>query len=223
MNTASSEALSTGISPAAPMAPIVFVVDDDVSVRQSLELLIGCMGFNAECFASARDFLEHPRPRAPSCLLLDVNLPDLSGLDLQERVAAERIEMPIIFITGCVDVPITVRAMKAGALEFLTKPFKDEVLLNAIQQAIERSRTALEDAGHMRSIRDRYSSLTPREREVMALVVSGLLNKQVAGELGLSEITVKAHRGSMTRKMRARSVPSLVNMAARLGLPEPRW
>ena len=209
-------------APAARPTPIVFVVDDDVSVRQSLEPLIECVGMSPECFASARDFLVRPRPLVPSCLLLEINLPDLSGLDLQQQVAADRTEMPIIFVTGCVDVLLTVRAMKAGAVEFLTKPFDDDVLLAAIQNAIERSRCALEIADQMRSLRDRYSLLTRREREVMTLVVSGLLNKQVAGELGLSEITVKAHRGNVTRKMKARSVPSLVNMAARLGLPGPR-
>jgi FixJ family two-component response regulator len=208
-------------APHARAAPIVFVVDDDVSVRESLDALIRCVGWAAECYASARDFLARPRCLAPSCLLLDVHLPDLNGLDLQERVAADRIEMPIIFITGYGDIPMTVRAMKAGAFEFLTKPFDEDVLLDAIRKAIERSRAALGDEDAMRSLKGRYASLSRREREVMALVVSGLLNKQVAAELGISEITVKAHRGSVMRKMQAASLPNLVNMAARLGLPAP--
>ena len=198
--------------------PIVFVVDDDISVRESLEHLIRCEGWTPETFASAKEFLARPRPLAPSCLLLDVNLPDLSGLDLQKRVAADRIDMPIIFITGYGDIPMTVQAMKAGAVEFLTKPFKDDVLLSAIGQAIERSQAALDNQDELRALRDRYSSLSRREREVMALVVSGLLNKQVGGELGISEITVKAHRGNVMRKMEAASLPNLVNMAARLNL-----
>jgi len=200
------------------VTPIVFIVDDDVSVRESLELLIGSVGWKPEAFASAQEFLRHPRAVAPSCLILDVNLPDLNGLDLQQRVAADRIDMPIIFITGFGDVPMTVRAMKAGAVEFLTKPFGDEVLLSAIRGALERSQTALDHEAKMRTLRERYASLSRREREVMALVVSGLLNKQVGGELGISEITVKAHRGRVMEKMEARSLPELVNMNARLGL-----
>ena len=201
--------------------PIVFVVDDDVSVRESLELLIRAEGWTPECYESAEEFLARPRPIAPSCLLLDVNLPDLNGLDLQNQVAAERIAMPIIFITGYADVPMTVRAMKAGAVEFLTKPFNDDVLLGAMSKAIERSRAVMDDEDELRLLNDCYESLSPREREVMALVVAGLLNKQVGGELGISEITVKAHRGSLMRKMKAASLPHLVRMAARLGLPGP--
>ena len=198
--------------------PIVFVVDDDVSVRESLELLIGCAGWQAETFASAQEFLARPRVIAPSCLVLDVSLPDLNGLDLQKRVAVDRVDMPIIFITGYGDVPMTVRAMKAGAVEFLTKPFSDDVLLSAIRQAIARSHTALDHEAQMQSLRDRYASLSTREREVMALVASGLLNKQVGGELGISEITVKAHRGKVMGKMKADSLADLVNMAATLRL-----
>jgi FixJ family two-component response regulator len=198
--------------------PIVFVVDDDVSVRESLELLIRCEGWEPQTFASAPEFLAHPRTLVPSCLVLDISLPGLNGLDLQKQVAVERSEMPIIFITGYGDVPKTVQAMKAGAVEFLTKPFSDDVLLSAIRQAVERSETALSLAAQMRTLRDRYASLSGREREVMALVVAGLLNKQVGSELGISEITVKAHRGRMMQKMKADSLPDLVNMAARLGL-----
>ena len=202
--------------------PIVFVVDDDVSVRESLELLISSAGWQPETFVSAQEFLSHPRALAPSCLLLDVNLPDLNGLDLQQRVAADRIDMPIIFITGYGDVPMTVRAMKAGAVEFLTKPFSDEVLLDAIRHAIERSHTALDREAELQTLRDRHATLSRREQEVMALVVSGLLNKQVGGELGISEITVKAHRGQVMRKMKAGSLADLVTMAARLGLQPAR-
>ena len=202
--------------------PIVFVVDDDVSVRESLESLIRCVGFRAETFASAREFLARPRVLTPSCLVLDVSLPDLNGLELQRRVTADRLDMPIIFITGYGDVPMTVQAMKAGAVEFLTKPFGDEVLLGAVRNAIERSRAALAQEEKLRALRDGYASLSRREREVMAWVVSGLLNKQVGGELGISEITVKAHRGKVMRKMKADSLADLVNMAARLDLvPAP--
>jgi len=199
-------------------APIVFVVDDDVSVRESLELLIRCAGWQPETFASAQEFLSRPRVLAPSCLILDVGLPDLNGLDLQTRVAVDRTDMPIIFITGHGDVPMTVQAMKAGAVEFLTKPFGDEVLLGAIRSAIERSRRALSREAEIRALRDSYALLSRREREVMALVVSGRLNKQVGGELGISEITVKAHRGKVMRKMKAGSLADLVNMAAQLRL-----
>jgi FixJ family two-component response regulator len=197
--------------------PIIFVVDDDVSVRESLELLIKSAGWRPETFVSAQEFLSRPHRPAPCCLVLDVTLPGLSGLELQKQLA-ERTDMPIVFITGHGDVPMTVQAMKAGAVEFLTKPFKDDALLDAIRSAIEHSRVALRLDSEMRLLRDRYESLTPREREVMALVVSGLLNKQVGGELGISEITVKAHRGQVMRKMKADSLPDLVTMAARLGL-----
>jgi FixJ family two-component response regulator len=196
--------------------PIVFVVDDDISVRESLELLIVSAGWQPELFASAQEFLQRPRAIVPSCLVLDISLPGLNGLDLQKRVAHERTDMPIIFITGHGSVPLTVQAMKAGAVEFLTKPFSDEVLLSAIRQALERSRVALGIEAELQSLRDRYSSLTDRERQVMALVVSGLLNKQVGGELGISEITVKAHRGKVMQKMKADSLPALVKMAAQL-------
>jgi FixJ family two-component response regulator len=205
------------------VAPVVFVVDDDVSVRESLEALIRCEGWQPEVFASATEFLARPRPHTPSCLVLDVTLPDLNGLELQKRIAGNWVEMPIIFITGHGDVPMTVQAMKAGAVEFLTKPFGDDVLLNAIRQAIERSQIALGNEAQMRVLRDHYASLSPRERDVMGLVVRGHLNKQVGGELGISEITVKAHRGNVMRKMNAGSFADLVNMATKLGLaPGPK-
>jgi len=200
---------------------IVFVVDDDVSMRESLELLIKAVGWQPETFGSALEFLSRPRPTVPCCLVLDVTLPGLSGLELQQRLA-ERTDMPIIFITGHGDVPITVQAMKAGAVEFLTKPLTNGVLLDAIGGAIERSRTAVRQESEMRVLRSAYASLTSREREVMALVVSGLSNKQVGGELGISEVTVKAHRGQMMKKTRADSLPELVTMAARLGLRPAR-
>jgi FixJ family two-component response regulator len=199
------------------VTPIVFVVDDDISVRESLELLIKTAGWQPETFASGQDFLARPRTTVPCCLLLDVALPGLNGLELQRQLA-ERTEMPIIFLTGHGDVPTSVQAMKAGAVEFLTKPFNNDVLLDAIRGAIENSRVALRLHAETRALKARYESLTSREREVMALVVSGLLNKQVGGELGISEITVKAHRGQMMRKMKAESLPDLVTMAARLGL-----
>lgn len=197
--------------------PTVFVVDDDVSVRDSLELLIQSAGWHPETFASAAAFLTRERVATPSCLVLDVSLPDLNGLELQQRIADDQVDMPIIFITGFGDVPMSVRAMKAGAVEFLTKPFTSDALLSAIAQAIERSRAALGHAAHVRALRARYASLTRREREVMALVVSGLLNKQVGNELRISEITVKVHRGSAMRKMNAGSLADLVTMAATLG------
>jgi FixJ family two-component response regulator len=196
--------------------PVVFVVDDDISVRESLELLIRYEGWRAETFSSAQEFLDRPRMLVPSCLVLDVSLPGLNGLDLQERVARERTDVPIIFITGYGDVPMTVRAMKAGAVEFLTKPFGDDVLLDAIRHALERSKTVLDQEAEMGVLREYYASLTRREREVMALVVSGLLNKQVGGELGISEITVKAHRGQVMQKMKAGSLADLIKMAAKL-------
>jgi FixJ family two-component response regulator len=206
---------------ASHATPIVFVVDDDDSVRRSLELLIHSAGWQPETFACAADFLASPRPCLPSCLVLDIWLPGFNGLELQERVSADRTNLPIIFITGCGDVPMTVRAMKGGAIDFLMKPFRDDVLLNAIGHALERNHAALAEEAQMRTLRERHASLTVREREVMAHVVTGRLNKQVAGDLGISEITVKAHRGMMTRKMKARSLPDLVNMAARLDLVSP--
>jgi RNA polymerase sigma factor (sigma-70 family) len=200
----------------APATPIVFVVDDDISVRESLELLIRCEGWQPEVFASADEFLAQQRASVPNCLVLDISMPGLSGLELQRRVAGERRDMPIIFITGYGDVPISVQAMKAGAIEFLTKPFTDDDLLSAIRHAIERSRSALSSEKEMEDLRTAYESLSQREREVMSLVVSGLLNKQVGAELGISEVTVKAHRGSLMKKMKAESLPDLVRMAARL-------
>jgi FixJ family two-component response regulator len=210
-------------SPTSHATPIVFVVDDDVSVRESLELLIRCAGWQPETFPSALEFLARPRALVPSCLVLDVSLPGLNGLDLQKRVAGDRTDMPIIFITGHGDVQMTVQAMKAGAVEFLTKPFGDDVLLSAIRHALEWSHAALGQEAEVRALRECHVSLTPREREVMALVVSGLLNKQVGGELGISEITVKAHRGKVMQKMQANSLADLVKMAARLRLePSPK-
>ena len=205
-----------GSAPMATVKPIVFVVDDDAWVRESLETLINDEGWQPETFASAQEFLDRPRVSNPSCLVLDISLPGLNGLELQKRVAVERTDMPIIFITGHGDIPMSVGAMKAGAVEFLTKPFNDEVLLTAIRQALERSRLALAQEAEMQELRDRYASLTPREQDVMALVVSGLLNKQVAGELGITESTVKAHRGQVMQKMKANSVADLVKMTARL-------
>jgi len=196
---------------------IVFVIDDDVSVRESLELLLKNAGWQPRIFESAQRFLDYPRSTVPSCLVLDVTLPGLNGLELQKQLT-DRTEMPIIFITGYGDVPTSVKAMKAGAVEFLTKPFKNDVLLDAIGCAIERSRAALRQEMQMQAIRECYASLSPREREVMALVVSGRLNKQVGGELGISEITVKAHRGQVMRKMKADSFADLVTLAASLGL-----
>lgn len=196
--------------------PIVFVVDDDISVRESLELLLRCEGWESETFSSAQEFLIRPRPPVPSCLVLDVSLPGLNGLDLQKRLAVERSDMPIMFITGYGDVPTSVRAMKAGAVEFLMKPLEHDILVDAIRESLDRSRLALARETEVRTLWNRYSSLTRRERQVMALVVSGLLNKQVGGELGISEITVKAHRGQVMQKMQAESLADLVRISGKL-------
>lgn len=205
-------------APGVPASPVVFVVDDDISVRESLEPLIRTAGWRPETYPSAQAFLARPRGAVPSCLVLDVSLPDLNGLELQQRIGAERADLPIIFITGHGDVPMTVRAMKAGAVEFLTKPFSDEALLGAIASAIEQSRRALQQQARRHAVETRYEALSQREREVLALVVGGRLNKQIAGELSISEITVKAHRGRVMRKMQAGSLAELVTLAAMLGV-----
>jgi len=205
-----------GTPPTPDPRPIVFVVDDDVSVRESLELLIRCEGWQPEIFSSGQEFLTRPRALVPSCLVMDMSLPGLNGLEVQKRVAVDRADMPVIFVTGCRDVPMTVQAMKAGAVEFLMKPFREDALLSAIRPALERSRAALSREAQTRMLQDRYASLSLRERQVMALVVSGMLNKQIGGELGISEITVKAHRGKVMQKMKADSLPDLVRMAAKL-------
>ena len=197
-------------------APIVFVVDNDISVRESLDLLIRCKGWQPETFESVQEFFARPRPLVPSCLVLDVSLPDLNALDIQKRIAVERSGMPIIFISGGGDIRTTVEAMKAGAIDFLVKPFSNEVLLRSIRESLERSRVALDREVALRDLRDRYASLTPRERQVMALVVSGLLNKQVAWELGIGESTIKAHRGQVMQKMKANSLAELVKIASTL-------
>jgi FixJ family two-component response regulator len=218
MNSASTAYHKSSPSLMSRDTPIVFVVDDDISVRESLESLIRFAGWQPQIFASAQEFLPRLPVHVPSCLVLDVMLPDLNGLDLQKRLATDRVTMPIIFITGHGDVPMAVRAMKAGAVEFLNKPYSDEMLLSAIQQAIECSDAALRREAEMRSIRDRYASLSPRERQVMALVVRGLVNRHVGSELFITEITVKVHRGNVMRKMQAASLADLVNMAATLSL-----
>jgi FixJ family two-component response regulator len=216
LGTASSARAEARVFSAPDSTAIVYVIDDDASVRQSLEMLIDSAGWQVKAFASAVEFLASPRPAVPSCLVLDVWLPGLSGLELQDRISADRTDIPIIFVTGRGDVPMTVRAMKRGAVEFLTKPFRDDALLDAVGQALERSRAVLAYKGEMQDLRERYASLSVREREVMALVVAGRLNKQVAAELGISVITVKAHRGHLMRKMGAASLPHLVEMAAGL-------
>jgi FixJ family two-component response regulator len=209
-------------TPKSQQQPIVFVVDDDISVRESLESLIQFTGWQPETFASAGEFLARPRVGVPSCLVLDVSLPDLNGLELQKLVASERTDMPMIFITGHGDVPMTVQAMKGGAVEFLTKPFDDEVLPGAIRHAIKRSAAVLDDQAELSELRSDYESLTPRERDVMKLVIAGMLNKQIGLKLNISEITVKAHRGKMMQRMKADSVADLVRTAVRLALTPAR-
>ena len=221
MSSASAKSSESG-SPKSSPIPIVFVVDDDISVRESLELLIKFAGWQPETFASAAQFLARPRTATANCLVLDVSLPDLNGLELQKLIASERTDMPIIFITGHGDVPMTVQAMKGGAVEFLTKPFDDEVLLNAIRHAIRRSVAVLNDQSEITALRSSYESLTPRERDVMKFVVAGMLNKQIGLKLDISEITVKAHRGKMMQKMKAESLADLVKTAVRLGLTPAR-
>jgi FixJ family two-component response regulator len=217
--SASNAVVSSAGSPHAPRArPVVFVVDDDPAVRESLESPIGAAGWRAQFFGSGEEFLARPKAHAASCLVLDVRLPDLSGLELQERVATDREEMPVIFVTGHGSVPVTVRAMKAGAFEFFTKPFRNEVLLLAISRALERSSVMLQREAERSALRARYAVLTPREQQVMALVVRGLPNKQVGRVLGIGEITVKAHRGRVMEKMAAESLPDLVNMSVALGV-----
>jgi len=205
-----------------PAEPIVFIVDDDVSIRESLKHLLNCKGWQAEAFASATEFLAAPRPTVPSCLVLDVSMPGLNGLELQKCVADDRPSMPIVFITGHGNIPMSVKAMKAGAVEFLTKPLTEEALLGAIRQALERSRHVLTDEQEAQALRGAFEELSRREREVMSLVVAGMLNKQVAGELGITEKTVKAHRGRVMQKMNAESFADLINMAAALGLGRGR-
>ena len=216
--------MSVGASPTSQVKPIVFIVDDDISVRESLELLICSAGWQPETFASAQAFLSRPpaTTATPTCLVLDIELPGLNGLELQERIAVDRSDMPIIFITGHADVPRAIRAMKGGAVEFLTKPFADDVLLQALKRAIERSRRALGRAAELKVLRERYASLTPREREVLPLVVGGLLKKQAAAELGVSNVTLQIHRGKVMRTMGAGSLAELVRMAGALEIPVTR-
>jgi len=198
---------------------IVFVVDDDPSIRNALQGLIQSVGLRAKTFGSAQEFLSSQLPDVPACLVLDVRLPGLSGLDLQRELSKAGVELPIIFITGHADIPMSVWAMKAGAFEFLTKPFRNQELLDAIRQAIERDRTKRQERAELEELERRLDSLTPRQRQVMGYVVAGLVNKQIAAELGTSEVTIKVHRGQLMRKMRARSLPELVRMAGKLGIP----
>src|SRR5438309_1882275 len=200
------------------VAPVVFVVDDDPSVRRAIQRLVESVGLQVELFGSAQEFLRSERPDAPSCLVLDIRLPGISGLDFQRQLAEANIHIPIIFITAHGDIPMTVRAMKAGAVEFLPKPFRDQDLLDAIQVALDRDRARLDSENIIATLRAKFETLTPREQEVMAYVVRGLLNKQVAAEIGITENTVKAHRGNVTKKMGAKSLAELVRMADMLGV-----
>jgi FixJ family two-component response regulator len=221
VNSANAHGRGLGAVPLSSAVPTVFIVDDDVSVRESLELLVRNENWKPEVFASAQEFLDHPRKPVPSCLVLDLSLPGLNGLDLQKKLSAEHIDMPIIFITGHGDIPKSVQAMKAGALEFLTKPIDNSTLIGAVRSALERNRQTLAQDAEIQELRSRYASLTYREQQVMALVVAGLLNKQAGGELGISEITVKAHRRQVMQKMKADSLATLVKLAAKLGVPRP--
>jgi len=215
--------MKNDLMPKSPLAEaVIAIVDDDFSAREGLSSLIRSTGFEVETFASAQEFLARHGAEAPSCLVLDLQLPGLSGLDLQKRMAAAGLEIPIVFLTGHGNIPASVQAMKAGAVEFLTKPFDEQALLRAIQEAVERDRRARRQQAEMRELRDRYGSLTAREQQVMQQVVSGLLNKQIAAELNITEFTVKIHRGQVMRKMCAASLADLVRMADRLGIRSPK-